>query len=116
MFLLGAIPQLLFNIPVIAIAGKLAVIEQQKALKASSGVKLAARDVLMSYKIIYAMVCIPSLYVFYSFVLAFVFKWTWTSIILWDLAAPGFAFLGAKASEQGVRNWKSLAPLLKRAS
>ncbi|CAK0847133.1 unnamed protein product, partial [Prorocentrum cordatum] len=50
----GAIPNILFNLPVIAISRRWAVIEQAKSLKASS-VKLAARDVVMSYKIIYVL-------------------------------------------------------------
>lgn len=45
----GAIPQLLFNLPVMTFASKWAAAEQKKALKASS-VKIAARDVLIDRK------------------------------------------------------------------
>mmetsp|Transcript_116969 Transcript_116969/g.330984 ORF Transcript_116969/g.330984 Transcript_116969/m.330984 type:complete len:588 (+) Transcript_116969:87-1850(+) len=110
---LGAIPQLLINVPVIAFAGRLAVREQQKALKASD-VKLAARDVLMSFKIIYCVVFIPILYLVYILILCFVCRWSATSIILASASAPLFAFFGMKASEQGVRNYKNLVPLIKR--
>jgi len=109
----AAMPQILFNLPVMYVAGKLAVVEQKKALAASS-VKLAARDVVMSYKIIYVLVFIPIMYVIYTLFFLLVLRWSLTSVMLFDIAAPAFAFLGMKAGEQGVRNWRNLVPLLKR--
>merc|ERR1740117_2289590 len=70
----AAMPQILFNLPVMYVAGKLAVVEQKKALAASS-VKLAARDVVMSYKIIYVLVFIPIMYVIYTLFFLLVLRW-----------------------------------------
>merc|ERR1712113_938704 len=50
------------------IASKMAATEQKKSLK-SSNVKLAARDVVMSYKVIYVLSFVPILYVVYGVLL-----------------------------------------------
>lgn len=110
---LGAIPNLMFNLPVIAIASRYAAIEREKSLK-SSNVKLTARDVVMSYKVIYVLVCIPCLYMFYGFLLFRYASWRTTSKVLALLILPFFAFLGMKASEQGVKAYKDLVPLFRR--
>jgi len=111
--LMGAIPQLLFNLPVMLIASKWAVSEQHKALKASK-VKVAARDVVMSYKIIYVLTLVPVLYVFYGSLILFYFRLCTTSSVLVLTICPFFAFLGMKASEQGIRAYTDLLPLFKR--
>jgi len=110
---LGVIPQMMFNLPVMLIASKLAVGEQQKSLKASS-VKLAARDVVMSYKIIYVLSLVPVLYLIYGSLICYYSSWTNTTIILVLVTLPAFAFLGMKASEQGFRAYTDLVPLFKR--
>eukprot|EP00928_Gymnodinium_smaydae_P008015 TRINITY_DN12879_c0_g4_i2.p1 TRINITY_DN12879_c0_g4~~TRINITY_DN12879_c0_g4_i2.p1 ORF type:complete len:760 (+),score=124.35 TRINITY_DN12879_c0_g4_i2:229-2280(+) len=110
---LGGIPQLLFNLPVMYIASRLASNERLKSLQAST-VKLTARDVVMSYKIIYVLIFVPALFLFY-FLLFFLFSsWTMTTIVLVLAACPLFAFLGMKASEQGVRAYTDIVPLVRR--
>ncbi|CAK0824153.1 unnamed protein product [Prorocentrum cordatum] len=89
---LGGIPHVLINLPAMAIAGQLAVREQEKALKAST-VKVAARDVLMSYKIMYVLML---------------------TIILVLLSLPLYGFLGLKAAEHGVRTYADLFPICRR--
>merc|ERR1740121_1087393 len=111
----GAIPQLFFNLPVMSIASHFAAIEQQKALKASApGVKLAARDVIMSYKVLYCLILVPCLYCIYGLIMKFVFKWSLQTVLIMMLVIPLMAFLGTKASEQGMRAHKDIVPLLKR--
>lgn len=110
---LGAIPNVLFNWPVMAISSRLAVIEQDKSLKASS-VKLAARDVVMSFKIIYVLVLIPMMYVVYGSLLVAFTPWCKKTIILVLLSLPFSAFLGTKAAEQGVRTYADVVPLFYR--
>lgn len=112
---LGVFPNLTINWPVGAIASVLAAEEQRKALKAST-VKLAARDVVMSYKIIYVLVLVPCLWIAYAVVLSMCTPWSITSRILFLAAMPLFAFLGMKASEQGVRAYSDLVPLFARFS
>lgn len=110
---LGIIPQVLFNLPIILLASRAAAIEQKKSLKASS-VKLAARDVLMSYKVIYVLMCVPLMYLLYGGLLFAFSPWCITTKVLFLIACPLFAFLGMKASEQGVREWKNILPEIKR--
>jgi len=109
----GAIPNILFNLPVIAISRRWAVIEQAKSLKASS-VKLAARDVVMSYKIIYVLMMIPIMYLFYASLLFFLSPWCTKTIVLHLLSYPWFAVLGTKAAEQGVRTYADIVPICRR--
>jgi len=109
---LGAIPQLMFNLPVGLVARAFAATEQKKALKASS-VKLAARDVLMSYKIIYCLMLVPVLYILYIGVLLCYVGFNRSAFLL-TLAAPIFSFFGVKASEQGIRAYSDIVPLAMR--
>ncbi|MBM6384878.1 MAG: hypothetical protein JSY10_12910 [Paenibacillus sp.] len=59
-------PGAILNLPVVVIAR---IISQQKAEAAlkSSSVKIAGRDVLATWKVLVALVLLPSLYSFYSF-------------------------------------------------
>lgn len=109
----GAIPNILFNLPVIAISRRWAVMEQAKSLKAST-VKLAARDVVMSYKIIYVLIMIPIMYVFYASLLFLLSPWCTKTIVLHLLSYPWFAVLGTKAAEQGVRTYADIVPICRR--
>eukprot|EP00929_Paragymnodinium_shiwhaense_P016846 TRINITY_DN1254_c0_g1_i1.p1 TRINITY_DN1254_c0_g1~~TRINITY_DN1254_c0_g1_i1.p1 ORF type:complete len:688 (-),score=131.68 TRINITY_DN1254_c0_g1_i1:337-2400(-) len=109
---LGIVPHIMFNLPVIMIARKFAATEQAKALKAST-VKLAARDVVMSYKIIYVLVLVPLEFIVYgSLLFKFTQLWMTTKILLLA-SCPFFAFLAMKASEQGIREAKNIYPLLR---
>lgn len=110
---MGVLPQLMFNVPLMLLASRFASVEQQKSLKSSS-VKLAARDVVMSYKVIYVLMFIPVLYVIYGMLLWAFTDCCLTSRILILLSLPLFAFWGMKASEQGVRAYVDIVPLFRR--
>lgn len=113
MLTLGTIPQVLFNLPVGLLARALAVKEQRKALAASS-VKIAARDVVMSYKIIYCIALVPCLYVLYTILLICFSGWSYTSILTLGGLTPVFSYFGVKANEQGVRAFTDIAPMIRR--
>mmetsp|Transcript_52331 Transcript_52331/g.150817 ORF Transcript_52331/g.150817 Transcript_52331/m.150817 type:complete len:717 (-) Transcript_52331:50-2200(-) len=110
---LAALPQLMFSLPIMFFASKFAATEQRKALKASS-TKLAARDVVMSYKIIYVLILVPCLYIIYGSLILLFCSWCWTTIVLVLFSCPISAFLGTKASEQGVRAYADIVPLFHR--
>jgi len=112
-FLLGVIPQLMFNMPVWLIARAMAVKEQKKALQ-NSKVKLAARDVVLSYKILYCLALVPVLFIIYSALLFALSGLSTRTCVLLTLGWPAFSFCGVKASEQGVHTAANLAPLLMR--
>jgi len=110
---LGALPNLLFNFPVSFIVQRWATMEQAKALKGST-VKLAARDVIMSYQIIFVFAVVPVLYCVYVTLLIIFSGWSWRAISLAALSSPILSYCGIKASEQGVRAYMDLVPLLVR--
>ncbi|CAJ1461602.1 unnamed protein product [Effrenium voratum] len=110
---MGVIPHIMFNLPIMMIASRFALVEQHKA-KQSSTVKLAARDVVMSYKVIYVLICIPIMWVCYGILLWTVTDWWNTSRVLVLLSLPLYAFFGMKASEQGVRAYKDILPVFRR--
>jgi len=110
---LGAIPQVLFNVPAMAIARALAVTEQKKAVQASS-VKLKGLDVVMSYKVLYCLMFSPVVYTIYTVVLFTCTSYSTTTIVLLLFALPVFSYLGTMASEQGFRTYHDVVPLLRR--
>mmetsp|Transcript_8013 Transcript_8013/g.18717 ORF Transcript_8013/g.18717 Transcript_8013/m.18717 type:complete len:696 (+) Transcript_8013:107-2194(+) len=112
---LGAIPQLMFNLPVMMLAQWLASQEQKKAL-ASSKVKLAARDVVMSYTIIYCLCFVPALYFAYTVLLWLFSGWSLMSIGLFLSLCPLFSLFGVKASEQGIHAYADILPMFLRLS
>jgi glycerol-3-phosphate O-acyltransferase/dihydroxyacetone phosphate acyltransferase len=111
---LGLIPHVLFNLPVMMLASYLARGDQRKSLKAST-VKLQARDVVLSFKIIYVLVFVPFLFLIYGTLIWQLTSWTATSRFVVLMSLPFFAFLGMKASEQGMKALKDIVPLFERA-
>jgi len=112
-FVLGALPQLICNMPPVVLARMWAASEQKKALK-SSKVKLQGRDVLMSYKVIYVLSLVPALWITYAVLLLCFSNLQKKTVFLLFLHLPVFGFLGMKASEQGMKGWRDLRPLLVR--
>jgi glycerol-3-phosphate O-acyltransferase/dihydroxyacetone phosphate acyltransferase len=85
---------------------------------AGSAVKLAARDVLATWKVIVALVFTPLLYGFYS-TLLFGYLYTQHTLqqslgwsVLFFLFQPFFAYLGIRLVETGLELFKSLQPLI----
>jgi glycerol-3-phosphate O-acyltransferase / dihydroxyacetone phosphate acyltransferase len=97
---LASIPSLLLNFPVGIAAHYWAEKEAKKDLKASR-VKVAARDVLLSKKIVFSLVAVPVLWVSYAVVLLLVAKWQLKTIIVVFLSCPLFSYLGVMAVEAG---------------
>lgn len=84
---------LVLNFPVGVAANYWAYKEAKKDLKASR-VKLAARDVLLSKKILFSLAAVPILWVSYA-VLAFCFTSLETrTIIVLFLCCPLFSYIG----------------------
>mmetsp|Transcript_49805 Transcript_49805/g.115634 ORF Transcript_49805/g.115634 Transcript_49805/m.115634 type:complete len:685 (-) Transcript_49805:96-2150(-) len=110
---LGIIPQVMFNLPVWFLASKLAVTEQKNALRAST-VKLAARDVVLSYKIIYVLVFVPVLYLLYGVLICCFSPFSPATSVLVLASLPVLGYLGMKASEQGIRAYADIVPLFMR--
>ncbi|KAI8988929.1 hypothetical protein BDB01DRAFT_574944 [Pilobolus umbonatus] len=118
LFILGlwAFPGGILNLPVVIVAK---VISQKKAKDAlkSSTVKIAGRDVLATWKILVALVLIPTLYALYSFI-AFIIaiqanlepKWRWMlPMATWTLL-PFISYASLRFGEIGHDIFKSIQP------
>lgn len=110
---LASIPSLILNAPVGAAAKYWSNKQAQKDLKASR-VKIAARDVLLSKKIMFSMMAVPVLWVTYALLL-----WCFTSlegrtVVVLFLCCPFFSYLGVMAVEAGMVDLKDLRPAFLR--
>jgi len=110
---LASIPSLILNAPVGAAANYWAYTEAQKDLKASR-VKLAARDVLMSKKIIFSIVAVPLLWIFYALLLFLFTSLEPRTILVLFLCCPLFSYMGIMAVEASIVDMKDLRPAFLR--
>ncbi|GAA5813676.1 hypothetical protein MFLAVUS_007162 [Mucor flavus] len=108
-------PSVLINSPLIILTLVISQKKQEEAL-AGSTVKIAARDVLATWKILVAMVGIPTLYGFYSFVL-FLYLWRHgynhafsLSLLVWAVL-PFIQYICGLVLENSIDIYKSLRPL-----
>jgi hypothetical protein len=110
---LASIPSLLLNAPVGFAANYWAYREAKKDLKASR-VKVAARDVLLSKKIVFSLVAVPALWVFYAFLAFFCTNWRLQTILVLFICFPIFSYLGVMAVEASMADLKDLRPAFLR--
>ncbi|KAI8886896.1 hypothetical protein K501DRAFT_176694 [Backusella circina FSU 941] len=108
-------PALVLNSPLIITALIISRSKQKKAL-ANSSVKIAARDVLATWKILVALVFAPALYGFYSF-LVFIYLWTHhydhsfvLSLAVW-VVFPLIQYVSFLVLESSLDIYRSLPPL-----
>lgn len=111
--LLAAIPTLFLNLPVGILAGLYSEQRRKKAL-AKSKVKVRGFDVMMTEKIVFCMVAIPSLWIFYGLMIAFLTDFHVPSVVLGILSMPLFAYVGIIVSEAGMVDIKDLRPYYMR--
>jgi glycerol-3-phosphate O-acyltransferase/dihydroxyacetone phosphate acyltransferase len=110
---LASIPSLILNAPVGFAADYWSKKEAAKDLK-NSRVKVAARDVLLSKKIVFSIVAIPCLWVFYAMLLMLFSPLEWKAIAVLFLCCPLFSYLGVMAVQAGMVDWKDLRPAFLR--
>lgn len=119
---IGVLPGLVLFAPVF-ITGKLISIRKAKEALAASNVKIKARDVVATWKLLVSMALAPALYTFYTVILTF---WTWKSRVngrvpdwvpLWLMVVFGYIFFPSityaalRFGEIGMDIFKSLRPL-----
>jgi len=110
---LASIPSLLLNAPVGFAANYFAYREAQKDLKASR-VKIQAKDVLLSKKIIFSLVAVPALWLFYGLLLVLFTNWKYQTIFVVIVSFPLFSYLGVMAVEAGMTDIKDIRPAILR--
>eukprot|EP01038_Epipyxis_sp_PR26KG_P008093 gene8093-10962_t len=111
--LLASIPSLILNAPVGFAAHYWAEKEAKKDLKASR-VKIEARDVLLSRKILFSIVAVPVLWISYTILLLLFSSWERRTIFVLFLSLPLFSYLGVMAVEAGMIDFKDLRPAFLR--
>ena len=112
---LASIPSLILNAPVGFAANYYANEEARKDLKASR-VKLAARDVLLSKKIIFSIVAVPALWIFYAILLILFSPLKARTVFVLFLCCPVFSYIGVMAVQAGIVDIKDLRPAYLRLS
>jgi glycerol-3-phosphate O-acyltransferase/dihydroxyacetone phosphate acyltransferase len=113
LLLLAAIPVLFLNLPVRILADLYSERRRKKAL-AHSKVKVQGYDVMMTEKILFCIVMVPTLWIFYGFLLYYFTNLDGPSIALAFLCMPLFAYMGIIVSEAGMVDWKDVRPYFMR--
>eukprot|EP00602_Paraphysomonas_sp_CaronLab_P007148 CAMPEP_0185032692 /NCGR_PEP_ID=MMETSP1103-20130426/20972_1 /TAXON_ID=36769 /ORGANISM="Paraphysomonas bandaiensis, Strain Caron Lab Isolate" /LENGTH=564 /DNA_ID=CAMNT_0027568675 /DNA_START=349 /DNA_END=2043 /DNA_ORIENTATION=- len=112
-WILAVIPSLVLNAPVGFAAHYWAHREAKKDLK-NSRVKLHARDVLLSKKILFSLVAVPVLWLSYSILLYTLTPFSLETVVLFSLGLPVFSYIGVMAVEAGMVDLKDLRPAFLR--
>ena len=120
---IGTVPGLVLFAPIF-IASKLISIKKAREALAASSVKVAARDVLATWKLLVAQALAPLLYTFYAVLLTY---WTWRNRVqgympdwvpLWLVPVMGYiifpiiTFAALRIGEIGMDILKSIRPLV----
>lgn len=111
--ILASLPSLVLNAPVGLAAKYWSFQEAQKDLK-KSRVKLAARDVLLSKKIMFSIVAVPCLWVFYAWLLFYFSHLETRTIVVLLLCFPIFSYISVISVQAGMVGIKDLRPAFLR--
>ncbi|KAL7577041.1 hypothetical protein ACA910_006783 [Epithemia clementina (nom. ined.)] len=109
----AAIPFLLINLPVGILAGWYAEQRRKRAL-AKSKVKINAYDVMLTEKVLFCIVAVPTLWIIYGIALRTLTDWNGSTIALCLGCLPLFAYMGIVAAEAGMVDLKDLQPMYMR--
>ncbi|KAI9654455.1 MAG: hypothetical protein M1831_005421 [Alyxoria varia] len=119
----GVLPGLILFAPIF-VAGKAISMKKSREALAASTVKIQARDVMATWKLLVSLALAPTLYTLYTIILAF---WTYYNRVqgivppgvpLWTMFVAGFVFFPAitfaalRFGEIGMDIAKSLRPLV----
>lgn len=109
----ASIPTIILNAPA-GVAATYWAQRQARIALAKSKVKIEARDVLLTNKIVFCIVGIPVLWVSYSAVLFFYLQWELRTISLAMLCMPIASYIGVRSAEAGMVDIKDLRPAFLR--
>ena len=104
LILVSAVPILLLNLPIGILAGLYSERRRKKAL-AHSKVKVKGFDVMLTEKVIFCLVMVPTLWITYGLILIFATTWERPTIFLAIMSMPIFAYIGIGATEAGIIEW-----------
>ncbi|GKY95980.1 hypothetical protein MPSEU_000558500 [Mayamaea pseudoterrestris] len=104
---LAAVPILFLNLPVGILASWWAERRRKKALAASK-VKIKGYDVMLTEKVLFCLVMVPSLWILYIILLYTSTNLTSPEIALCILSMPVFAYVGIIVTDAGFVDWQHL--------
>jgi glycerol-3-phosphate O-acyltransferase/dihydroxyacetone phosphate acyltransferase len=110
---LSAIPFIFLNLPVRILADIYAEARRKKALSKSK-VKIYGYDVMLTEKLVFCIVAVPTLWLFYGLMLYLFTDFDGQTMTLCVMSFPLFAYVGIVASEAGMVDAKDLRPYLMR--
>ena len=120
---IGTLPGLVLFAPIFIVAKMISVKKSREALAAST-VKIQARDVMATWKILVALAFAPVVYAFYTTLFTWmtyrnrmwgrVPEWVplWTIVLTCDIIFPAMTFAALRFGEIGMDIFKSLRPLV----
>ena len=107
------IPSLFLNFPIGVFAHYWALWRRKKAL-ARSKVKIKGMDVMLTEKVLFCIVFVPTLWIFYGCVLWFCTDIDLPMLLLFHYSFPLGAYMGIVTTEAGMIELKDLKPILIR--
>ncbi|GMI16729.1 hypothetical protein TrLO_g3777 [Triparma laevis f. longispina] len=107
----AAIPSIFLNLPIGLLSNLYAEKKRKKALAASK-VKIKGMDVLLSEKVMFCIVMVPTLWLFYLFLLLFLTNLEYEAIALFFVSMPIAAYAGIMVTESGMVDYKDIKPWL----
>jgi len=110
---LVGVPWLFLNLPVRLLADAYSESRRKKAL-ARSKVKVRGIDVMLTEKIVFCLVAVPTLWVFYGVLLVCCTDFDGPTIALAILSMPMFAYIGIVVSDHGMVDVQDLRPYFMR--
>lgn len=110
---IASVPSIILNAPVGIVASWWARTEAKKDL-AKSRVKIEARDVLLSKKIVFSIMAVPTLWITYAVLLYIFSGWETRTILVMLLSCPLFSYLGVMSVQAGMVDVKDLRPVFLR--
>ncbi|GAX12851.1 glycerol-3-phosphate O-acyltransferase / dihydroxyacetone phosphate acyltransferase [Fistulifera solaris] len=113
LLMIAAVPTLLLNLPVGVLAGLYSERRRQKALQKSK-VKIHGYDVMLTEKVVFCMVMVPTLWFIYFLILRFGTNLEGPTISLIMLSLPVFSYVGIIVAKAGMVGWNDLRPHLMR--
>ncbi len=111
--MLASIPSVIINAPV-GFAARLYATSEAKKDLAASRVKLAARDVILSKKIVFAILATPVLLVVYAVLLRLLTSLETRTILVLVLCCPLFSYVGVIGVQAGMVDFNDLRPAFLR--
>jgi glycerol-3-phosphate O-acyltransferase / dihydroxyacetone phosphate acyltransferase len=113
LLMLAAVPFLLLNFPVGILAGIYSERRRKFAL-AQSKVKIRGFDVMLTEKVMFCIIAIPTMWFLYGLLLYRFTDFDGPTIALCILSMPLFAYVGIIVSEAGMVDWKDVRPYVMR--